>query len=709
MLAAAGMTACALEPIEVDECGTRNEVKFVMDDSETKSTLYTTLGCRWEDGDAIGVFCPETNAPSVNTEYRADLTTGKAIFSYSGSDEAPVWNEEDIYHNFIIYYPYKSNVDDMIYKGTLPSTQAIEGWEIFVGAYNFQYAKVSGKRTSDGTIPIREMKRQFGVIEFQIICDDPDGLGNKEISKVTYLPSKAIPCGDYSFNLENGTLSWTGKTTTEYSVSCYTWTSVLTYSTVKNAIRSVYMLVPPGSPVQGTYRVEIDGKTYSVTRDDSRTIEAGDYYTVSFVKNDSDDSFLDNYWISSEGNKYYMARKYRFDDGEIYHEGDPYYYSYTNPYADRGIAERIYVAKDDMYVGETYEYSEFKHQLTGKNSGHIEFGDKKGGSFSDYIDYRVDGDNAYISRNGGKAMLFSRADGNPAPQELYSRESALEHVYANNLGYANIKQPANCFVATSNEGWVVFRPYKGNSKELAVGDGIFAASDVHLGWDQPKRAAQSGVLESEKTVESVALKTLPDGDQIVMAKIAGAGNAVIKSTGILGTIWSWHIWVLDDYNTPAAINLGGFAPNEAGLYYQWGRKDPFTRPGTPRHGDQQSWLHGSYYDDLVEATTRYYFSLSDEAMDDVSLWSPYGKSEYDPCPRGYRVPDSSDFSASGLPEFGYIDEKRNFNSDRTIYWNCDKPGACYVFRRYSADGENTYTEPYAGHVRCVRYMGEPIE
>lgn len=77
------------------------------------------------------------------------------------------------------------------------------------------------------------------------------------------------------------------------------------------------------------------------------------------------------------------------------------------------------------------------------------------------------------------------------------------------------------------------------------------------------------------------------------------GNAVIGAYDAGGTmIWSWHIWAVN-YNPETSKvlfngynmmdrNLGALANDNSttdkilasyGLYYQWGRKDPFIGPG----------------------------------------------------------------------------------------------------------------------------------
>lgn len=176
---------------------------------------------------------------------------------------------------------------------------------------------------------------------------------------------------------------------------------------------------------------------------------------------------------------------------------------------------------------------------------------------------------------------------------------------------------------------------------------------------------------------------------VIKVKVAEnkTGNAVI--TGRLGkTIrWSWHIWVTDTDNIKTQTyhngdrefvfmdrNLGATSAESAhegskGLYYQWGRKDPFV--------GSRSWSDGSYtklydannkvitassvsgvnmysgvfvrnisgssHDNIINAITEpdvMYVGLDNPwGSETEDLWSATEhKSPYDPCPAGWRVP-----------------------------------------------------------------------
>ena len=156
----------------------------------------------------------------------------------------------------------------------------------------------------------------------------------------------------------------------------------------------------------------------------------------------------------------------------------------------------------------------------------------------------------------------------------------------------------------------------------------------------------------------------------------GFGNAVIAvydnvdpNANDAKVLWSWHIWCAPrpsdryihsesggtiytfmDRNIGAVSDTGG--DNSYGLYYQWGRKDPFEKPGKPLFdvlGMKISALHELKRVSLSEGILNpmSFFSKGTDIRTAWSFFSPYrwegrditaGKSIYDPCPYGYRVP-----------------------------------------------------------------------
>lgn len=208
------------------------------------------------------------------------------------------------------------------------------------------------------------------------------------------------------------------------------------------------------------------------------------------------------------------------------------------------------------------------------------------------------------------------------------------------------------------------------------------------------------------------------------------GNVGLAAYDANGKIlWSWHIWIqpevkvkyLGDY-TVMDRNLGAtYAPEDdnsfkpenlyanLGLYYQWGRKDPFFPPNGTDNTDSGTYFwfkkeRGewkrmnsnivnvkstipqsvenplTFYssDDNYWQTT--YTSTQGEAND---FWGYVGSSEkkgdsfaktmYDPCPPGYRVMQHDVFESAGIcgsnDETTYTINGRDYNDYGVYFYN----------------------------------------
>lgn len=185
---------------------------------------------------------------------------------------------------------------------------------------------------------------------------------------------------------------------------------------------------------------------------------------------------------------------------------------------------------------------------------------------------------------------------------------------------------------------------------------------------------------------------------------ANKGNALIAAFDAAGNIvWSWHIWMTDepqvmDYENSVKNNEAGYfcmdrnlgatsaeiggGAETHGLLYQWGRKDPFyggyncetkeTRFANAKNATvcntkykQAAWQSecGDKNNGTIAFATAnpMYFLAANRTSngvvwlaegefpnyvdweDEWSLWKPFRKTNYDPCPPGYRVPKNNFF------------------------------------------------------------------
>ncbi len=239
--------------------------------------------------------------------------------------------------------------------------------------------------------------------------------------------------------------------------------------------------------------------------------------------------------------------------------------------------------------------------------------------------------------------------------------------------------------------------------------------------------AVSGSLVWSTSGEALVNVSLENG-YLFFATGADEEFELIEANAVVGVfdkdgnaLWSWHIWITDF--DPAADpdivdgfevmnrNLGAFANSDAspedvvrsyGLYYQWGRKDPFVGPFEWDSTVQQPIFAGSgqggYYSFAVSSaetgTVEYaiahpatFIAGKDGNFDwlqtpDTGLWREALKTVYDPCPVGWRVAPSDIWK--GFVS-GETDDAEGFNVEGE-----------YVYGWRFVNGEETIFYPASG-------------
>ena len=244
---------------------------------------------------------------------------------------------------------------------------------------------------------------------------------------------------------------------------------------------------------------------------------------------------------------------------------------------------------------------------------------------------------------------------------------------------------------------------------------------------------------------------------IVVELNAGkSGNAVVaaKKDGVI--VWSWHIWVTDfdpDANpmvytssttgntyTFMDRNLGAwtnekYSAGAFGLFYQWGRKDPFVGADgvessvyIKKYDIDGNWVRevaerrpvygendftSTNLDLSIQNPTVFYHApssawpvvdwLTDDAQrQDNDLWGGVSgvKTIYDPCPEGWKIPSAGDAWTfrKQYKKAGNLNDANAYDPSYAWYIEYDM-ALCIGFRYKTTEGKE-YWFPFAGRKDC---------
>lgn len=216
--------------------------------------------------------------------------------------------------------------------------------------------------------------------------------------------------------------------------------------------------------------------------------------------------------------------------------------------------------------------------------------------------------------------------------------------------------------------------------------------------DIPSRAinfcSKSGVVKSGDTFEGKGTTPL-----YVKAAANVKGNVVvgIKKKGESDYLWSWHLWLTDEPQLVAGFmdrNLGAESATATdgsktyGLYYQYGRKDPFVGSteiydinGTSKSTGATIATGKVTFAKAVQTPATFYTygsgnndwaspnNYTSKNWNDIS--ESDGKTFFDPCPEGWRLPTKAEYS--------------NF-STTTFTWDATNSGRTYNGNWFPAAG-----------------------
>lgn len=276
---------------------------------------------------------------------------------------------------------------------------------------------------------------------------------------------------------------------------------------------------------------------------------------------------------------------------------------------------------------------------------------------------------------------------------------------------------ANCYIVSAAGDYNFDATVMGNGNEGIIPNVEFHAETAEL-------APESVVVyyNDPEVINNVTLNKSTGRISFHATGTEGSACISVRNTRSI-VIWTWHIWCTDvpkdrTHTNPDQLqftvmdrNLGATSANAAdgettyGMYYQWGRKDPFTLKAATSdmvtnssHAfafairyPQRAYAHdGNTYSNWYSGLNDYFWGNPDYGKN--RYLNDLKKTIYDPCPVGYMVPpantflifrdkDRAQFTDAGIivhgdygqtnffPWAGRVYKNMNTRGEEVAYWH----------------------------------------
>ena len=279
--------------------------------------------------------------------------------------------------------------------------------------------------------------------------------------------------------------------------------------------------------------------------------------------------------------------------------------------------------------------------------------------------------------------------------ELIERSVVLNK---DNFYSEDMVKEENNFVDAPANSYIISKPdmYQISAEKVLKTGGYQIPEGKTVDWLWASKEDGDPDFDIEDLIYPSSIKYNKE-DKTIRFRVGNAkGNVVLAlKDDDDNVLWTWHIWLTDKKDVRIGTkdfldrNLGALSTerttssvfdNTYGFVYQWGRKDPFFGGnGLSPEGllsDAESYVKRNtngvwkganvwsvstqpgFIDDAIEFPMQFISSTKSGTLggdmknpadwlssNNNNLWQDGAKTEYDPCPYGYKVPNRNDFNA----------------------------------------------------------------
>ncbi len=245
-------------------------------------------------------------------------------------------------------------------------------------------------------------------------------------------------------------------------------------------------------------------------------------------------------------------------------------------------------------------------------------------------------------------------------------------------------EESNSYIVATNSTPIFIPVSRANKSK--IGDQLFTDDTytAELVWTDNSVGLSASGLSPDANIQKIAPAGTGPSGYIFVRPGSAEGNALVAIKKDGNILWTWHIWVANYSPTPSTSggfmdrNLGALRSTYGnalvnGLYYQWGRKDPFPSSASYNALGSSVTVSGANFTSnenfanaVANPTVVYNNTTSNDwhgatGYQDNNLWgaSTGDKTVYDPCPLGWRVAsDNSVWSALTNTNFAWENNGR---------------------------------------------------